>query len=397
MRALRALAPALLTLAAACGGDNEAPGTTTSGGGGGGGGGDAGPPGPPWLVAPRVLVSGQSAESAECRSEICRHNENTDLVAWQGALWLVHRTATSQVLGPNSSLRVSRSTDGGASFELTAVIPAPVDRDLRDPHFYLVGDHLQIKALTRLPGLGPSAIADTVAVSTGSSDGVTWSDFTPIMPPTWSPWRVQEHGGTYYSAAYRDGDLGVSLFTSADGASWTEGAALGVAAEDRPSEAELTFLPSGKLLALVRMDGTEDEVLGYTGRLRTQVCWADPPYASFSCPQTLEGQRLDGPLSFFHEGRLFVVARKHLGEDGRKRTALFEIQGDLKGGGELTIHEHGELPSAGDTSYAGQVSIDQDRVLVTWYAGSLEDDDDWLIGMIQPTDVWQAIIDFSRL
>jgi hypothetical protein len=69
------------------------------------------------------------------------------------------------------------------------------------------------------------------------------------------------------------------------------------ASEDTPLETELVFTPSGKLLALVRMDGAGDELLGDVGRLRTKVCWADAPYATFTCPDELVGQRLDGPLS----------------------------------------------------------------------------------------------------
>jgi len=38
-------------------------------------------------------------------------------------------------------------------------------------------------------------------------------------------------------------------------------------------------MPSGKLLALVRMDGTDAELLGDMGRLRTKICWADTSYA----------------------------------------------------------------------------------------------------------------------
>src|SRR5262249_25057216 len=70
-----------------------------------------------------------------------------------GAVWLVHRTAESQVLGPNSALHVYRSTDGGKTFAERAVIPAPSDRDLRDPSFFVVGDALYIKVIARLPVL----------------------------------------------------------------------------------------------------------------------------------------------------------------------------------------------------------------------------------------------------
>jgi hypothetical protein len=49
-------------------------------------------------------------------------------------------------------LRVYRSRNGGKTFKLRAIIPAPLDRDIRDPLFYTVGKRLYIKAITRLPG-----------------------------------------------------------------------------------------------------------------------------------------------------------------------------------------------------------------------------------------------------
>src|SRR2546426_12813108 len=87
-----------------------------------------------------VLIDGFSSTEQDCRSQICAHNENTDLIVYRGATYLVHRTAESQVLGPNSSLRVSRSDDHGATWTLLAVMPAIEDRDLRDPHFYVLPD-----------------------------------------------------------------------------------------------------------------------------------------------------------------------------------------------------------------------------------------------------------------
>lgn len=385
-----------------CGGDG-----TTSGSGGstatttatGGAGGGASEFSHPWLTDAKILTSGETTNNHDCRTGICRHNENTDLTTWKGAIWLVHRTAESQILGPNASLHIFKSTDGGQTFTEKGVIPAPMDRDLRDPHFYAVGDKLFIKALARLPVTSErDSNVDTIAMVTTTSDGDTWSDLTQMGPNTWSFWRIKEQNGVYYTAAYEDGDMAVYLFTSTDGLNWTKGPAVYTVSVDTPLETELTFMPSGKLLALVRMDGTDDELFGNMGRLRTKVCWADPPYsADFNCPDEIMGQRLDGPLSFFHDGRLFVVARKHLGADMRKRTSLFEITGDLGTGGKIAITELGELPSAGDTSYAGAATIDKDRTLVTWYAGNLDKDETWLAGVLDITDIWQATIDFSKL
>src|SRR6185436_12199122 len=122
---------------------------------------------PGWLSDARVVVDGVHAVAVDCRTQICVHNENTDLTVFEDATYLVHRTATSQILGPNSSLRVSRSGDHGRTWHLLAVIPAVNDRDLRDPSFYQIDGKLAIKALTRLQvnSLRDSDV-DTIAVTT---------------------------------------------------------------------------------------------------------------------------------------------------------------------------------------------------------------------------------------
>jgi hypothetical protein len=348
-----------------------------------------------WLIEPRVVVQGDGVDEEVCRDAICQHNENTDLIEWNGAVWLVHRTAQSQVLGPNSSLHVYRSDDDGETFTETAIIPAPVDRDIRDPHFYVVGGELWIKSLTRLPVLSArDSNVDTVAVECHSADGVGWSELRTIGPNTWSFWRIRERDGVYYNAAYEDGDLSVRLFTSTDGVDWSEGGWIYTVAADTPLETELTFV-GDRLLALVRMDGTDDELLG-EGRLRTKVCWAEPPYDAFDCPQELEGERLDGPLTFVWHDRLFVVARKHLPDGNRKRTSLYEITG-ASAGGPIAIVEHGELPSAGDTAYAGIAPISGDRLVVSWYSSYVDDDAPWVRAMLGATDIWTATFDLAAL
>ncbi len=354
---------------------------------------------PAFMPEAHVFVSGHERENvSDCRTQICRHNENVDMVRYGGAIYLVHRTAISQTLGPNSSLHVYRSSDEGKTFTDLATIPALPDRDLRDPHFYEVNGELWIKVLTRLPvNSARDTGVDTIAVATHSTDGKTWSALEPIGPSTWSYWRIVQRGGTFYNAAYEDGDKSVVLFSSTDGKTWTKGPLVYGVAEDTPLETELGFTPGGKMFALVRMDGNDQEYLGTEGRLRTKVCLADAPYTTFTCPSELDGVRLDGPLAFFVKGRLFVVARKHLHDGtGRKRSALFELTGDLETGA-LSWKEHGELPSAGDTAYAGSVMLSDTKALVAWYSGDLETDKPWIIGMFDKTDIWMGTLDFSKL
>jgi hypothetical protein len=346
----------------------------------------------------------------DCRDGgICQHNENVDAIAWKGALWIVHRTAMSQVLGPNSALHIYKSTDGGQTFVDVATIPAPTaplgpddkataGRDLRDPCFYVVGDTLMLKALTRLPVLSArDSNTDTIAVNIQSTDGVHWSAMKQMGPVTYSFWRIKENAGVYYTAAYIDGDKGVVLFTSTDGVTWTQGSTIIDSPPDTPLETELQFMDSGKMLALVRMDGTDAELFGNVGRLRTKICWAAPPYTTFDCSTEFDGQRLDGPITFTWKGRLFIVARRHLQPTNKKRTTLFEITGTPLDGGPLQIQSLGDFPSAGDTSYAGVVPIDDHRFVVSWYSGDLVDDVDWVQGMLGLSDIWVSTMDFDKL
>jgi hypothetical protein len=345
----------------------------------------------------QILVHGVGSTEQDCRSGVCRHNENCDMTIFDGAIWLVHRTAMSQVLGPNSSLRVYRSPDRGKTFELQSIIPAVNDRDIRDPAFYQRDGQLFLKAITRLPGISlRDTGVDSISIETHSPDGRTWSVPRNVSPVGWGFWRPKEVDGVFYSAAYEDGDKQVVLYHSTDGLDWTPGAQIYGVSEDTPLETELVVMPSKRMLGLVRMDGTDQELLGSRGRLRTKVCWALPPYDSWDCPQELSGVRLDGPVAFFWRGRLFVIARKHLGSDIRKRTALYEITGELEGG-PLDIVEHTELPSAGDTSYAGVAAIDGHRFATAWYSSDVALDENWVSGLISGSDIWQATLDLSAL
>jgi hypothetical protein len=345
-----------------------------------------------WLVDAHIIVDGYDETNMSCRSGPCVHDENTDLIELDNAIFLVHRTAQSQVLSPNSSLRVSRTDDHGKTWQLLSVLPAPIDRDIRDPSFYIVNGQLVMKAITRI-AFNSTRDTDVLSVSvdTISSDGVSWSPYTALAPTAWSFWRVREDAGIYYSAAYQDGDLSVKLFSSQDGRTWSPGAIMYDVAADTPLETELVFDGNGGLRALVRMDGTDAELLGNEGRLRTKLCTSQRPYTSFECSRELTGVRLDGPVAFGHNGHTYVVARKHLaGVSNKKRTALYELVGD-------GIVEHGEFPSAGDTSYAGVAAIGGDRYLITYYSSNVLEDGPWARAIFGPTDIWQATIDVGAL
>jgi len=121
--------------------------------------------------------------------------------------------------------------------------------------------------------------------------------------------------------------------------------------------------------------------------------------------------RLDGPVAFADGGRLFFVARAqpgarrwpvHLGSAfARKRTALWWLDPgreapDGSGAGEPRFVRLSDLPSAGDTSYAGVVL--QDGALFTdYYTSRVDRDYAWLLGMVLPTEIRMARVPLAAL
>ena len=73
----------------------------------------------------------------------------------------------------------------------------------------------------------------------------------------------------------------------------------------------------------------------------------------------------------------------------RKRTGFYRIEPDR-------IVYLGDLPSAGDTSYAGVVQKDG-MLFVEYYTSRIDRDYPWLLAMILPTDLYLARLPLERL
>ena len=73
----------------------------------------------------------------------------------------------------------------------------------------------------------------------------------------------------------------------------------------------------------------------------------------------------------------------------KKRTSLFLVRED-----GLTYLS--DLPSSGDTSYAGSVILG-DEAYVCYYTSPIDKDYPWLIGMLSPTNIRMAKISLHSL
>ncbi|MHA1734550.1 MAG: hypothetical protein ACTSU5_21650 [Promethearchaeota archaeon] len=77
----------------------------------------------------------------------------------------------------------------------------------------------------------------------------------------------------------------------------------------------------------------------------------------------------------------------------RKRTALFE---SVDTSTSPALKYVSDLPSAGDTAYAGVV-VEGDRLYVSYYSSDPARDYGWLMGMLLPSDIYFANVSTSSL
>lgn len=350
------------------------------------------------------------------------HNSNTDLVVWRSRWLLVHAASPYHMGTTRSRLVVRRCVDPEprpeSRWERLAELRFP-GSDVRDPIWLAVGGRLFLYALSNQ---GFYAIPSRTVLAT-SDDGVHWSDFEPVGPPGWLFWRVRSHptersadgGPVWYASAYWK-DHGESiLLRSTDGRAWERVAT--IHRGDANDETEIAFLPhadgrpSERLVATARLEVEPDSLDGHPDA-GTILAFADPPYAEWSEERKVHTQRtrLDGPVTFAHGGRLFAVARAHprprhwpfaLGSAfGRKRTALWWLDPGREapdgGEGAPRLVWLSDLPSAGDTSYAG-VALAGGALFTDYYTSRTDRDPPWLLGMVLRSDIRLARIPLDAL
>ncbi len=262
------------------------------------------------------------------------HNAFTDLVRFQDRWFCTFREADQHV-SSDGALRVIVSADG-ESWESAALISSP-DSDLRDPK-------LAVTPHGQLTLYGAAALHDRSkhshqSLAWLSSDGRTWSDKHEIGEPDLWLWRVTWFQGTAYGVGYGCGqDRVVRLYSSNDGTTFHPLVERLYDVGD-PNETALVFEQEA-VYCLLRRDGSPGSaLLGLSRAPYTHWEWKDL------------GVPVGGPnMLRLPDGRLVAAVRLY---DERARTSLCWIDPQA---GRLT--EFQELPSGGDTSYAGLVLHD---------------------------------------
>ncbi len=157
-------------------------------------------------------------------------------------------------------------------------------------------------------------------------------------------------------------------------------------------------LPDGRMLVTARLEGDDRAWHQGSRHAATLLAVAAPPYTEWTSTRSATA-RLDGPALFTHNGRVYAVGRfdpegatKWYGGSsllGRKRTAIYEVTPDA-------LVWLSDLPSAGDTSYAGAVVRDG-FLYTTYYTNDTRRDYPWLLGLVMPSHVMMARIPLESL
>jgi hypothetical protein len=319
------------------------------------------------------------------------HNANTHLTYWNDRFYLTYVRSRFH-MGNDASRVIVLSSADARDWQEVAVLDMP-EADIRDPKFAVIGDRLMLYALPN-NGFEPEPYGTVVSTS---ADGERWTPFVDAGEPGWLLWEPKTRDGvTWYATGYWHEHGRSALFKSTDGRVWEH--VSNIHEGDRNDETANEFLPDGRMLVTARLEGDDRTWHQGSKNAATLLAVASPPYTEWVTTRSLT-TRLDGPVLFAHNGRVYAVGRfdpegrdKWYGMSsllGRKRTAIYEVTPDA------LIHLS-DLPSAGDTSYAGAV-IRDGYLYISYYSSDTNRDFAWLLGALMPSDILMARVDVENL
>ena len=293
------------------------------------------------------------------------HNAFTDLVRFEGKLYLAFRSCPDgHMVHPTASIVILASDDGQQWEQVHRFSVAK--RDTRDPHFMVFQDRLFVYTGTwycgdTSPKRGDYDLNQHLGYAAWSDDGTTWHG--PVMlEGTFGHyiWRANAFEGKAYLCGRRKKEFAIpprgegsmvesAMLESDDGLIWRTRTLF---QEVRGDETAFQFKADGSIVAI-----------GRRGRDNAQLLTSKPPYTQWERKEL--DRYIGGPLLTRWSGRYVVGGRKALAEGGY-RTSLCWLANDR-------LHEFAELPSGGDNSYPGFVVLSSTRALVSWYSSHEKD------------------------
>ena len=289
------------------------------------------------------------------------HSAFTGLVHWHGELWCSFREGSGHVPGTNGVTRILVERDG--AWRSTALLDE-AGIDLRDPKLSVTPDDRLMVVMGGSRYEGRTRVGMRSRVCFLTADGTIGPLQEVAIDPAIASehdwlWRVTWHGERGYGTVYQGKSSGpeLHLMTTTDGVQYEHVARLPV--DGRANETTLRVLPDGRMVALVRRE--EGDQRGWIGL-------AEPPFVTWHFAKL--AYRLGGPELMVvptaaDEFTLLAATRRYPATAGGRGqgTATMLARVGLDG----TMTPLLELPSGGDTSYAGLVRLG-DRLHVSYYS-----------------------------
>ena len=300
---------------------------------------------------------------------------------------MVFRKAKSHA-DKKSKLAIMRSTDA-KTWDPLAELKLEKE-DIRDPKLVILKDKLFLYALKNKSFL----IKTYTTIYCHSEDGETGTPFEEVEPMGWLFWRPKSTDNeNWYVVASRHGEPQTALFRSNDGIHWTR---ISIVYEGLlHDEYGIHFMNDQKLIGAGRINGkTESDVIGGSTD-SSLIGTSQKPFEHWHIGVS-HVSRLDGPNLFSLNNQIYAIGRfepdsilKRGNMICRKRTSLFKLDPQ-----KLTYLS--DLPSCGDTSYAGIV-IRGDHLFVSYYTNRPDRDYPWFMGLFKPARIRMAKINISSL
>jgi hypothetical protein len=246
-----------------------------------------------------------------------------------------------------------------------------------------------------------------------------WSAPEPILDAGFIPWRAKSRDGVAYLSTYVGGSniyegseqegLEVHWLTTEDGRTFEPVGDEPVVLLGGTSETAFELAADGAVVAVARNEAGDVDGSSWGSK----ICRGEPgDLASWTCAD--DPKKYDSPIMFRHRDELYLIGRRQVTESGNydlgrrdlshdeqtmlynveywttpKRCALWRVDGVA-----LSVEHVLDLPSAGDTCFAGVVPLNDDQFLVYNYTNGLDDPDiRWIDGQTEPTFIYRVVVD----
>ena len=290
------------------------------------------------------------------------HNAFTDLIKWRNKYYLCFRHGTRHFIRdkPDGEIYVLESEDID-TWNLVKVLKVE-GWDNRDPKFFIYNDKLYLYTQSWSP---ERKIHETFCFYT--EDLVKW--YGPYDCGQYIFWRPRIYRDKIIVAAYThdESEWKVDLLTSKDGIKWKY----------------TTTMFRGRKVNETDLLIEEDRVKAFsrteTGNRKLLLL---SPVKNFKEWKAMELSRIiQGPAVIKFKGDIYVLGRFYTVEEDWEKNIREKPLLDFARTGCFILKDKelrliSEFPSGGDCSYPGVIKLDTDGILVSYYSGHEDQEND---------------------